>query len=137
METITDLQTLIDEKAIYKLKSEIKKISEVIRANRLFRNSQEFPQLGFKDKYNTPFWIFKHDSDFMDAIYDYWLPIYKEEAAKEFIQTVQELKENVDNLLDVGKINDFANRLKTCTSAPIAANPLLNAVPLCCVAFLN
>lgn len=103
METM-DLQKLIDNKAETRLNKDLIELCQLIRENRLFciTSSDTIPDLTFNGKEEKPYWIFKPEGKYMDKVKEYWLPIYKNEEAQNFIKKVEDLSNDVNDLMSNG-----------------------------------
>lgn len=110
MADIPTLQDLINIRAEQRLNEDIKKIREVIFSQPIMvdHHDSDFPSIAikvkkldgtFEYKETKPYWFFNSSEPFCTAIKDYYLPIYKNREAQDFIKKVDELKTEVDNLL--------------------------------------
>lgn len=103
MKNITNIQDLVDKKAEIRLKKDLRDMrSAVLNIPVLCANTDsDFPDMEFKGKKTKPYWFFNEgDNSFYDALYEYWLPIYKSQEAHNFINEVERLNENVNELMN-------------------------------------
>lgn len=102
MNTVIGLQELINQKAELRLKRDLGEISEMIRNNRLFSitDNPSIPDLTYDGKEQKPFWIFQRSSKYMDEVKKYWLPIYQNEEAQNFIQKIDDINKDVNDLMN-------------------------------------
>lgn len=109
MKSLPDIQQLIDFRADRKLKDDLLKINETIQKMPiLMENNSEFPKLQFGEKKELPRWFFGDGKDsFYEALYNYWLPIYKNREAQNFLADVERLKSDVNDLMNVTHENDY------------------------------
>lgn len=105
MKQLPDLQELINIKAEGRLKNDLRILAKSIRDNRLISSNDGIPELIYKERESKPYWIFEYGSHYMDALKAYWLPIYQNEEAQNFIKQVENLNENVADLMN--NINDY------------------------------
>jgi hypothetical protein len=109
------VQASINLMAERRLERDLKKISEMIRENRLMATGDTSPDrprpdLFYKDhkgeyKSLTPYQMFKYKfegtSPFMTQLFEYWLPLYIIEETNAFFSKVDQLQADVDNLLTI------------------------------------
>jgi hypothetical protein len=129
--TVDTLQATINKRAADRLDADLQAASKFIRENRLLSitsdndHGMSAPSLSYeiraeqdgqKAKVNTtqPYYIFKyekscgtiHSAWYMDRLREYWLPIYIEEETQMFVQKVDQVKEDVNYLLDRDHLHD-------------------------------
>lgn len=113
------LQELINKRALARLRKDLVEISTFIRGNRILSESS-IPQLTFKmvpdskgeQKTDTkaPYWVFQFEksqygtdnysgSAYMQTLLDHWLPIYVAEESRLFMEQVEKLQGDVNDLL--------------------------------------
>lgn len=109
------VQAAINLLAENRLKRDLNKISDLIRENRLMapgnsdaeRPRPDLFEKDYKGEFSgsTPYFIFQHDSakrsNFMRALFDYWLPVYIQEETNAFFNKVDEIQKDVDELLSI------------------------------------
>lgn len=120
MAEIKGLQGLIEDRAQKRLESDLRKLSDYIRNNRLTSQSYDVPTIpiGIEKIVNNerqysitnthPFRVFAlpaygsvaSDRGYMGDLYRYWLPKYIEEESMEFLKKVDGLSNDVQELLD-------------------------------------
>lgn len=118
--TINTLQDTINKRAAKRLDADLVDICNFVRGNRLLqRNDDKFPKLTFQmapkqdqkreTKTQSPYWVFQYQASgrenfassvYMDDLRAYWLPIYIEEETKAFMDKIDEIRNDVDGLLD-------------------------------------
>lgn len=108
--SIADLQKLIAERAEKKLDGEINTLSASIMSQPLLRSSHNMPELAYQGLASDGTDVWKSSSvldlfsqyskgRYLNKLKAYWLPIYIEREAKEFIEKVDSLQQDVENLL--------------------------------------
>lgn len=102
---LNTIQQLIDERAESRLKKDLDSMRNTIMNIPVLSVTESgFPQMGFKGKETSPYWFFNNDNNKPDcyykALYDYWLPKYKSEEAKLFLEKVDDLSKDVKNLMN-------------------------------------
>lgn len=110
MAEIKDLQKLIEERAKAKLIADMKQLVETLGEQPLLNYDTPRVHLRFeKDNSQTPTYEPYHIielirmgsgpvSYYAQRLYDYWLPIYIEKESAEFLQKVDQLQEDVQQL---------------------------------------
>jgi hypothetical protein len=107
METnLTGIQKLIEEKALARFNYDFDRDASSIISSKIFNkvtNSDFFKSRLNKDgsfSYTSSYFAFQRDKIIYEKCKEYWLPIYIEEESKMFLEDVERLKEEVDNLLN-------------------------------------
>lgn len=126
METPTTqtLQELINKKAIARLNSDLEALEILVNNTTILseyargRTGKEFPLFSMviePDKnIKMSLTQFFHQSEvptnrglMNKALYEYWLPIYMREETERFIQIVEKLETDVNNLLEVKNDDEY------------------------------
>lgn len=102
MKQIPDLQDLINIKAENRLDQDLKELCKLLKQSRLLsvNDSDTIPNLIYKDKETKPYWLFQYNGKYMNAVKEYWLPIYQNEESQNFIKQVEQLNENIADLMN-------------------------------------
>jgi hypothetical protein len=114
MKSLKSLQELINEKAEYRLNTDIGNAAEAIRNNPLLRTTDNpgLPDIHFKsktgeDRMEKPFWFFQPNSLFWDQVKAYWLPIYIAEETENFLKKVDDLDSEIQGLKNAQYIDEY------------------------------
>lgn len=107
MSDLTNIQQLINDKAEKKLNDDINAMIKTIR-NIPLLNATEIPapMMTFGEQTHYPYYIFG-GVQFRKSLYDYWLPIYQSREAKLFVDEVDRLKNDVQNLVNGNYENEY------------------------------
>lgn len=117
---IKDIQKLIEERAILRLTSDIKNLEKLITSQPLLKHNgrNEKPPVGelvgklpdgepIYEKTNVTalfsvnIYTHLHDStNYMGQLYRYWLPIYIEQESREFLEKLDQIQDDVNDLLN-------------------------------------
>lgn len=108
MAEIKDLQKLIEEKAEKRLDEDISKLSNLVRGNKLIEGVGVpgiFLQIPDPPKEGRMVHIsirdmFYYSHTYMTRLKEFWLPKYIQEESELFMKKVDEIREDVDNLLN-------------------------------------
>lgn len=118
MAQIKDLQKLIEERAEKKLEQDLKDLSKLLKNQPLLGHDPilgDPPVLGIKsestgEKFKpvnprsllsfTAYISFKNESDYIGQLYRFWLPVYIARESAEFLQTVDRLNKDLEDLQD-------------------------------------
>lgn len=122
MADIKDLQRLIAEKAAKKLIADLEELSKLMDKQPLLKHDkitgnyppeiflEAFPK---KDPvkyektrvdllfYINPYTHLLNSESYMGQLYKFWLPTYIQNESTEFLKSVDELKDKVDELFDI------------------------------------
>ena len=101
MKKIEDLQALINERAEEKLKKDIRDFSDSIKSAFGGKGQTDlFPKVEYKALKQTPYWFFEPQREYMTEVFNNLLPGYIERETKDFFAQVENLRNDVDNLLN-------------------------------------
>lgn len=107
MSNLTNIQQLINDKAEKKLNDDINAMIQAIRNIPVLTATETpSPMITFGEHTHYPFYFFS-GGQFRKALYDYWLPIYQSREAKLFVDEVDRLKNDVQNLVNGNYENEY------------------------------
>ena len=112
---LKDLQKLIEEKAYKRLCDDFDSVTKPICGSRLFTGDELNKLFGIKKgeeaaEFTSAYWAFMTDdnkSSYFSEIKRVWLPIYIDEESKRFLEDVERLKADVDNLMQGSYNQDY------------------------------
>lgn len=100
MENIMDLNQLLKERAEKKLRSDINAYLNQIRENQFFRQLKSVNICTKEDKRESLWtWTWENSGEAFEMIMEKCLPQYIEDESKAFIEKVESIRQDVDNLL--------------------------------------
>lgn len=111
MQTPETVQAIINKKAEQRLDKDLRDIYEFVSGNKILQKTDDkgndakpLPKLGMgKEELNTntyPYWFFQSNKPYMMALQEHFLPIYIKKETEMFMQKIEELRNDVDVLLD-------------------------------------
>lgn len=109
MKSLPDIQQLINDRAEKRLKDDLEAMRKTIINMPILSPTQSpFPMLKFGESQHYAKWFFNDGvGTFYEAVYNYWLPIYKNREAQNFLADVERLKSDVNDLMNVTHENDY------------------------------
>lgn len=108
MKSLPNIQELIDEKATNRLEKDLCDMRDTILNIPILRQTGDgIPKIQFGDNQSQPYWFFNRSEPYAKALYEYWLPIYKNQETENFLKRVEELESNVNDLLNTQHTHDY------------------------------